>query len=410
MTSAPTITPPAPPKINKFGVASVPKVIVATIARIAGETGVQTHSRVLSTGLTGAGHSCLVQTPWVSNPHWVPIFALRPLLLKRLNKTWSTWWHRRWHESALRGGLIRSLRKSDVTAILAQCPVSARAALDAREKTGRDFPVVMVCHFNYSEATEYRDKGELNSRRFFDDVLAMEKRVMESVDRVVFVSHWARRVVEQDRGIRPRSSHVIWNGIPRDGPASHLKRSEIELKDEDLVMISVGTLEPRKNQLALIELLPKLIGDFPNLRLMLIGDGPSRRQIEARVLELKLESNVRLLGFRRDVSSLLPLADVYVHGSRLENCPMAVLEAARAGLPIVALPEGGVPELLEALGGRALDLQNPSALWELLRSPQQRIDAARTARHAFEQHFTREIMIAQYLAALQDCGRGGVLS
>jgi len=83
--------------------------------------------------------------------------------------------------------------------------------MHARRQLGENFTIAMVCHFNYSEATEYRDKGELASQRYFDSVLAMEKQVLESVDRVIYVSNWARDVVEKERDIHPRASSVIWN-------------------------------------------------------------------------------------------------------------------------------------------------------------------------------------------------------
>ena len=75
----------------------------------------------------------------------------------------------------------------------------------------------MVCHFNYSEATEYRDKGELASQRYFDSVLAMEKQVLESVDRVIYVSNWAQHVVEEERDIHPARfiGNLEWRQWPR---------------------------------------------------------------------------------------------------------------------------------------------------------------------------------------------------
>ena len=85
---------------------TAPTVVIATLEPVRGQTGVQTHSRTLHAGLTGIGHPCVLRTPIEGLSPWVPVFAIRPLILNRLkNKTWSTWWLRRWHEAALRGGL-----------------------------------------------------------------------------------------------------------------------------------------------------------------------------------------------------------------------------------------------------------------------------------------------------------------
>src|SRR5439155_10979532 len=135
----------------------------------------------------------------------------------------------------------------------------------------------------------------------------------------------------------------------------------------------------------------------------------------------------------RDVPALLKLADIYVHYSKLENCPVILLEAARAGLPIAAIPNGGVIEIGEKL--RALVRLHESdinasldALRPLLgdarregeapaeplsrnparqepRSPKDarefRQSLGTQARRGFEAHFTREAMVEQYLEALK---------
>jgi len=402
MTSAPASANLLPASDERCAAPrTAPTVVIATLEPVRGQTGVQTHSRTLHAGLTGIGHPCVLRTPIEGLSPWVPVFAIRPLILNRLkNKTWSTWWLRRWHEAALRGGLSRIARSHNVATVVAQCPVSARAAMEARRRLGQNFSVAMVCHFNYSEATEYREKGELSSERFFQRMLAMEKKVLESVDRVIYVSNWARDIVERERGITPKASSVIWNGVSARVKPSKLSRDDLGLGRDDVVMISVGTLEPRKNQIALVRLFAKISQRHPAANLVLVGDGPSRGEIEAAVAELGIASKVRLLGFRRDVPDLLPLADLYVHASLLENCPIVLLEAARAGLPVAAVPAGGVPELLAVLEGTPIELTDPTCLDALLTNSATRKTSGQVARAAFERHFTREAMIEAYVRTL----------
>jgi glycosyltransferase involved in cell wall biosynthesis len=393
--------PATEPTVAEPAGANSLRVLLATIEPLKGHTGVETHSRALSAGLNDAGYQCAVQTPLVASRRWGPVFAIRPLLLRKLNPTWSTRWLRHWHGLALRGGLTRTLSRGQTDALICQCPVSAEAAMSARRHLGLEIPVLMVCHFNYSEATEYRNKGELASQVHFDAILETERRVLETVDHVVYVSNWARQTVEEERGIRPRASSVIWNGIPAQTTIPPIQRSEIGLGPDDLVLITVGTLEPRKNQIALIELVAKLAPRFPNIRLLLIGDGPDRRRIEARIDGLNLRPYVRLLGFRTDVARLLPVSDIYVHASLLENCPIVILEAARAGRPVAAIPAGGVPELFDVLGGTPLDPRDTASLIPLLCSPAARAQAGRVAQEVFEGHFTAESMVARYINVLQ---------
>jgi len=355
-------------------------------------------------GLSAAGVDATLVNPFCGSRKWLAVFAARPLVLKHINKTWATRWHRHWHEVALRENLVRQFHRRVPNAVLAQCPVSARAALDARQRVGGHFPITMVCHFNFSEATEWRDQGELSDDRTFNAVLSYEKSVMEAVDQVVYVSNWARRIVEEQRQIHPRASAVVWNGIDPNPPRSELGRRDLGLDATDLVFVNVGTLEPRKNQLALVRLFAGVMCEYPGAKLLLIGDGPDRATLQDEISRLQLDRSVRLLGFRRDVASVLPACDIYVHGALLENCPMVILEAARARLPIVASPTGGVSELLTVLNGVPLQLDDPdasmAALKPLLTDAEMRAARGGAARAAFERRFTRDAMLAEYLRIL----------
>lgn len=400
MTSTTMSRPNLPPAAGH----TLRRVAIASINRIEGDTGVHTHTRMLSEGLRDAGVSCDVISAFGSRK-WLPVFALRPLVLHRVNKSWSTLWHRYWHGVALRENLRRYAAEQKPDAIVAQCPISARAALDVRDALRADFSVSMVCHFNHSEAAEYRDKGELSGRRRYDEMLRFEDTVLKSVDRVIYVSQWARDSVEQLRGLRTRSSAVIWNGLG-DAPATTpLTRKDLAIADDAIVLINVGSLEPRKNQLGLLPLFAEINAQHPSTRLVLVGDGPQRSDIERKIEQLELSGAVTLLGHRRDVPAILPLADLYVHYASLENCPLALIESARAGVPFTAVPAGGVPELQSALSCR-IDLtphdlrQSLDNIRPLLESAEQRRQLGQKARQSFIAMFTRAAMTQAYLEAL----------
>lgn len=379
-------------------------ITVATLNRPAGTTGVHTHTAALARGFAAVGVPCDVQTPFSGGNAWLPVFALRKGL-QLLNPGWSLRWYRHWHAEALGGKLHRRLSAHPAAAVIAQCPVSADVALRVRAALGREFPIAMVCHFNFSEATEYRERGELPDEKSFQQMLEFERRVLEEVDQVIYVSQWARRVVEVERGIRVRRSAVIWNGITDAADIPPIERRELNLTPEDLVLINVGTLEARKNQLRLIDVFGEIAKHRPEARLVLAGDGPDRARIAAKVAASGLESKVRILGTRRDVPRLLAAADAYVHYAALENCPVALIEAARAGLPIAAAPGGGAAELLQAFGGISLSIDDPAAaaisLRPLLADAAQRRSAGALARAAFERSFTQQAMIDAYLQAMQ---------
>jgi glycosyltransferase involved in cell wall biosynthesis len=382
-------------------------IVIATLNRPLGDTGVHVHTRVLDEGIQRAGLSCDIVSPFDGAKAWLPIFAIRPLLLKRLNKTWATRWYRYWHAAALRANLRRRLRSEQpMSAVIAQCPVSARVALDLRTQLHAKWPVVLVCHFNHSEAREYRAKGELGSEKAFDAMMAFEEDVLREVDQVVYVSGWARDVVENERGVHPKSSRVIWNGLPDLQGKSERRetRAALGLSESDIAVINVGTLEPRKNQLALLDLFAHIAAEHPKARLLLAGDGPQRPAIENRLRELKLTDKVTLLGMRRDVPALLAAADIYLHYATAENCPVVLIEAARAGLPVAAIPAGGVPELQREIGGLDLTQADHEAslavLQPVLTDAAVRQLLGQRSRAAYERRFALDAMVAAYLQAI----------
>ena len=169
--------------------------------------------------------------------------------------------------------------------------------------------------------------------------------MLRRVDQTICVSHWSRQMVEMNRGIQPRDSTVIWNGIAAVAPLPALTRAELWLEPDDLVLINVGRIEQNKNQLGLIDLFAAISAKFPRARLLLVGDGPQRGEVQRKVDRLGLGGQVRLLGFRGDVPALLPVADIYIHYATLESFGLVLLEAARAGIPSAAIPVGGIPEI-----------------------------------------------------------------
>jgi glycosyltransferase involved in cell wall biosynthesis len=378
-------------------------VVICTIARPVGGTGVQTHTRMLRSAIEQAGIRCDVIDPFGGSPKWLPIFAVRKAIAP-FNGSLSTQWYRHWHAAALREQLIHRLKAGRPRVLIAQCPVAAQAAIDAVAALRMAIPISLVVHFNHSEATEYRELGQLANRRAFEAMLNFEARVLREVDQVIYVSEWARRVVETERGIKPRAAAVIWNGIAELPSSPSLTRQSIGLSPDDKILLNVGTLEPRKNQIGLLDVFANVAGREPKARLLLVGDGPQRRQIEKKIASLRLTDRVRLLGRRGDVPALLALADLYVHFALVENCPVVLLEAARAGIASVAAAGGGVGEILAALEQpRTLPNDASSAagrIVKLLGDEGRRAQLAAAARRNFQRTFTATAMAEAFLATL----------
>lgn len=135
-----------------------------------------------------------------------------------------------------------------------------------------------------------------------------------------------------------------------------------------LRIVCVANLRPEKDHFTLLEALRHVVDQDPSVHLLLVGkaDGSHGGRTRARVRELGLEHHVSLLGYQSCVAGILRSADIAVLSSAHEGLPLALLEYAKAGLPVVSTAVGECPQVLE--GGRAGLLVPPQA-------PQQLADA-----------------------------------
>lgn len=144
---------------------------------------------------------------------------------------------------------------------------------------------------------------------------------------------------------------VIWNGVDLDKfrPAPSIKfrlRAALGLQEDDIVLANVARLVPYKNHKLLISAFSELLRQHPNVRLLLIGEGPLRSELEAMSSELGLSERVVFLGYRSDVADILAASDIFVMPSVAEGLPVAALEAMAVGLPIVASTGHGIRQVV----------------------------------------------------------------
>lgn len=123
-------------------------------------------------------------------------------------------------------------------------------------------------------------------------------------------------------------------------------RRKLELEDK-LVIGHVGYMDTEKNHMFLLRVLQKLVKEHPEARLLLIGDGRLRPEIESFIKEHHLEEYVQVLGKRADVAQLYQCMDVFVFPSKFEGLGIVLIEAQTAGLPCVA--STGVPQAANVL-------------------------------------------------------------
>lgn len=169
-------------------------------------------------------------------------------------------------------------------------------------------------------------------------------------DRIVAVSEEVKRNMLKYR-VPEEKIEVIDNGIDvnrlnREFPAEEA-RAEFGLKGQEKVIGTVGSLKPEKGHIYLLRAAKEALKNNPDLKFLLVGDGPLRRSLESEAIDLGIERNLIFAGERSDIGKMLSLMDIFILPSVEEGLPMALLEAMAAKKPIVATAVGAVPRVIE---------------------------------------------------------------
>jgi glycosyltransferase involved in cell wall biosynthesis len=190
-------------------------------------------------------------------------------------------------------------------------------------------------------------KGSHNSVNFLAD--AIGKR---AVDAIVANSEAVRADVSQREHIAPERIRVIYNGVEIPPPMPAAEREAIRagwgFGPDTVIVGSVANYKPRKGLETMLRVAAKLHQQVPELRMVLIGEGPERPQLERMIAELGLSEVVRLHGREPDARRLYGAFDMVAHASESEGLPNVLLEAAAAGRAIVATAAGGSSEVVLA--------------------------------------------------------------
>lgn len=389
-----------------------PRILVATLQREQGDTGVQTHMNAFADALRAKGWPHELVTPYGADARvFYPGYALR-FPIQCLHRPSGVRWYRHIRWWSLRWRLWRRLRDGAPAIVYAQCPVSAAAALAARVSPAQR--VVLAVHFNVSQADEWVGQGMIGH----DDptwraIRAFEARVLPQLDGLLFVSRYMQDVVSARIPAIAAVPQIVLPNFVADPKPALLQRRQVP--GDGVHLVAIGTLEPRKNQGYLLEVVAQARAMGAPLELTLIGDGPDRRRLEEQVQALKLARVVHFAGRVANASATLGRYDACIHTARIENLPLTLIEAMACGLPVFACPVGGIPDVfLDGVEGRYLPLDDAAQAARLLVETFADLPAWNAfrdgARARFLHSFERESVVNKLLTFLQSAGRKGSTS
>ncbi|ADN02508.1 glycosyltransferase family 4 protein [Spirochaeta thermophila] len=227
----------------------------------------------------------------------------------------------------------------------------------------------------------------------------LERIVAPCARKIITVSEFDREIALKGKVGRSSQLIAIHNGMPDVSVEHHAKP---ELQPPRMVMLA--RFEPQKDHKTLFLALSKL--RHMEWHMECVGDGPLLEETKKLAYRLGLEERISFPGFRGDIEAVLAQSQIYVLISHWEGLPRSILEAMRAGLPVVASRVGGVEEAVEdGVTGYVVDRRDVDALAQrlerLIADPRLRASMGRAGRARYETHFTFERMLKETLELYQ---------
>lgn len=199
-------------------------------------------------------------------------------------------------------------------------------------------PLIVQIH-----STEFDRSGEHVNQAIYD----IEREGMYAADKVIAVSNYTSRIIQERYGVYEGKIEVVHNGIERNnGDRCELVEAEAE-KDEKIVLF-MGRITMQKGPEYFLEAAKKVLGVMENVKFVMAGSGDLMRMAVEKAAELGIGSKVHFTGFLRgeEVQKIYKMADLFVMPSVSEPFGLVPLEALDNDVPVIISKQSGVSEVL----------------------------------------------------------------
>lgn len=225
------------------------------------------------------------------------------------------------------------------------------------------------------------------------------------VYKMVGVSEQTTANLRKYEKISVKKLMTIENGI--DGSKfditidTEAKRKELGLPPDGPVIGVISRLEKVKGITYLLQAMPEILKKYPQLTLLVVGDGAEREPLGKESLQLDIHDHVVFVGSRLDIPEVFQVLDIYVLPSLSEGLPMGLLEAMSSGCPVVATNVGGIPDAV--IHGETAILVEPriseeltEVLIDLLQNEPLRKKLSVDMQNVFQENYSADIMTKRY--------------
>jgi glycosyltransferase involved in cell wall biosynthesis len=241
-------------------------------------------------------------------------------------------------------------------------------------------------------------------------------QLMRRATRIVAVADAVRAETILLFGVDPRQVVTVPNAVDTHRSRPSMDREEIrkvlDVPDEAIVLLSLGSLSWEKDPLAQLEIALRVMEQHPEVMHIFVGDGPLRPEIERVIEERHLFGRSRVIGPRSDVANILSASDVLLFTSQagsMEGMPATIIEAGMAGIPAVAYSVAGVPEVIQdgVTGLLAppgdVDMVTGQVVG-LVSNPERRRRLGQGAREAYLRSFDIRVVAPRYAEIYEEVG------
>ena len=220
------------------------------------------------------------------------------------------------------------------------------------------------------------------------------------VHRYLAVSNAVRNVLIED-GVAPKRVSVVFDGVDPEarahGDGARVRR-DLGLSDDTPLVGTVAHFAGHKALEMLIRAAPGIVEAVPDARILLLGDGDLREELERERAASPVKDHILMPGFFENVGDFLAAFDVFVMPSRMEGLCSSILDAFAARVPVAATRAGGIPELIEhEVTGLLCEPEQPEALAGIVVRLLQDADLGRrtveAAHKALCARFTHDAMV-----------------
>ncbi|MDD5605759.1 MAG: glycosyltransferase [Patescibacteria group bacterium] len=220
-----------------------------------------------------------------------------------------------------------------------------RAGLVGR-LAARDLPIKIV-HTEHTYTKEFR----LHNPLLHVGHLRAMKVLSQFTDHTIAVSKAVKEFLVKNGLSKETKTSVVYNGIvPLKKKVGENEidafKQEHGLTKKDIVIGTIGSFNEQKDTKTLIEAIAKMLKKSPTIKLVLVGRGHLRRRLEKQAKRLGIEERIVFTGVLKNVLPALKSFTLFVLPSLSEAFGITLLEAMKAGIPIVATKAGGIPEII----------------------------------------------------------------